>query len=119
MAFKCALSRLRLGLARPHISRRLFSRSQCLADTEPVPQTDAVQPFGGHRVRATNTMEFIAETAYDGIPMYRVLNKDGTLINESEDPKVQYSHTQSVGMICLVASSPMGTTVYRLTILAR
>lgn len=28
MAFKCALSRLRLGLARPHISRRLFSRSQ-------------------------------------------------------------------------------------------
>ncbi|CAN8031807.1 unnamed protein product [Ixodes persulcatus] len=88
MAFKCALSRLRLGLARPHISRRLFSRSQCLANTEQVPQTDAVQPFGGHRVRATNTMEFIAETAYDGIPMYRVLNKDGTLINESEDPKL-------------------------------
>ncbi|KAM7288845.1 2-oxoisovalerate dehydrogenase subunit alpha, mitochondrial [Ixodes scapularis] len=88
MAFKCALSRLRLGLARPHISKRLFSRSQCLADMEPAPQTDAVQPFGGHRVRATNTMEFIAETAYDGIPMYRVLNKDGTLINESEDPKL-------------------------------
>ncbi|EEC07276.1 pyruvate decarboxylase (E-1) alpha subunit, putative, partial [Ixodes scapularis] len=57
-------------------------------DMEPAPQTDAVQPFGGHRVRATNTMEFIAETAYDGIPMYRVLNKDGTLINESEDPKL-------------------------------
>ncbi|XP_013790722.1 2-oxoisovalerate dehydrogenase subunit alpha, mitochondrial-like [Limulus polyphemus] len=44
--------------------------------------------FPGSRSRWTEKLEFIQPDTYDGIPVYRVTNRDGKIINSSEDPQL-------------------------------
>lgn len=44
--------------------------------------------FPGSRSQWTEKLEFIHPDIYDGIPVYRVTNRDGKVINSSQDPQL-------------------------------
>ncbi|XP_076354145.1 branched chain keto acid dehydrogenase E1 subunit alpha [Tachypleus tridentatus] len=44
--------------------------------------------FPGSRSQWTEKLEFIQPDIYDGIPVYRVTNRDGKVINSSQDPQL-------------------------------
>lgn len=92
MTLKCALSRLHYGLSRRHTLGRWFSLSthRCsTAQQTPAAAASGAPQLGARRVQWTDRMEFLPDDAYDGVPMYRVLNTDGSVIKESEDPQVK------------------------------
>ena len=45
--------------------------------------------FPGSRSRWTEQLEFVFPDTYDGIPVYRVMNRDGHVIDESQDPNLE------------------------------
>ena len=44
--------------------------------------------FPGSRSRYIHKLEFIEPDSQEGIPVYRVLNREGRIIDESQNPKV-------------------------------
>ena len=44
--------------------------------------------FPGSRSKFTEKLEFLEPDAYEGIPVYRVMNRKGEIIDESQDPQV-------------------------------
>ena len=44
--------------------------------------------FPGSRSKFTEKLEFVEPDIYDGIPVYRVMDKKGSIIDPSQDPKV-------------------------------
>ena len=44
--------------------------------------------FPGSRSRYVHKLEFIEPDSMEGIPVYRVLSREGKIIDESQDPKV-------------------------------
>lgn len=42
---------------------------------------------GGRRIQLTNSMQFIDSATMDAIPIFRVMDLDGKVINEAHDPK--------------------------------
>lgn len=48
--------------------------------------------FPGSRSSWTEKIEFIQPDLYDGIPVYRVMNRKGEIIDPAHDPQVNYHH---------------------------
>lgn len=46
--------------------------------------------FPGSRSKWTEKIEFIQPDLYDGIPVYRVMNRKGEIIDPANDPQVDY-----------------------------
>ena len=46
--------------------------------------------FPGSRSKFTEKLEFLEPDSYEGIPVYRVMNRKGEIINPGEDPQVSY-----------------------------
>jgi len=44
--------------------------------------------FPGSRSEFTEKLEFLVPDSYEGIPVYRVMDRRGNIINEGEDPKL-------------------------------
>lgn len=44
--------------------------------------------FPGSRSNWTEKIEFVQPDLYDGIPVYRVMNRKGEVIDSNHDPKV-------------------------------
>ena len=44
--------------------------------------------FPGARTSYTEEMHFLKPDSYDGIPVYRVMDRHGVVINEEHDPKL-------------------------------
>lgn len=44
--------------------------------------------FPGSRSKWTEKLEFVQPDLYDGIPVYRVMNRKGEVIDPAYDPKV-------------------------------
>ncbi|GIY28086.1 hypothetical protein CEXT_296811 [Caerostris extrusa] len=44
--------------------------------------------FPGSQSNWTEKLEFVRGDIYDGIPVYRVMNRDGNIIDPSHDPKL-------------------------------
>ncbi|GFT39157.1 2-oxoisovalerate dehydrogenase subunit alpha [Trichonephila clavipes] len=63
--------------------QRLESTSQQIPKLE---EFDKPQ-FPGSQSRWTEKLEFVRGDIYDGIPVYRVMNRDGNIIDPSHDPK--------------------------------
>ena len=53
----------------------------------PYPSEDRPQ-FPGSRSWFTNTLEFINPEIFDGVPVYRVMDRQGNVIDSSQDPQV-------------------------------
>ncbi|PRD33639.1 UNVERIFIED_CONTAM: Bckdha [Trichonephila clavipes] len=64
--------------------QRLESTSQQIPKLE---EFDKPQ-FPGSQSRWTEKLEFVRGDIYDGIPVYRVMNRDGNIIDPSHDPKL-------------------------------
>lgn len=50
-------------------------------------KTDKPQ-FPGSRSNWTEKLEFLEADAYEGIPVYRVMTRDGFIIDPSQDPNL-------------------------------
>ena len=46
--------------------------------------------FPGSRSNWTESLEFVQPDLYDGIPVYRVMNRKGEIIDPNYDPKVLF-----------------------------
>lgn len=44
--------------------------------------------YPGFQTEYINKLEFLEPNVEDGIPVYRVLSRDGIVLDESQDPKV-------------------------------
>lgn len=44
--------------------------------------------FPGSRSKWSHSLEFILPETYDGIPVYRVMSRDGVVINPTQDPNL-------------------------------
>jgi len=53
-----------------------------------VPSTDDRPEFPGARGSWTDTMEFVKPDLYDGIPVYRVMDRKGQVIKADQDPNL-------------------------------
>jgi hypothetical protein len=49
-------------------------------------QTADKPEFPGSRSKWTETLEFINPESFEGIPVYRVMDRNGIIINSSQDP---------------------------------
>ena len=50
---------------------------------------DAVAAFPGAKARYTETLSFLTPSEYEGIPIYRVMNREGDILNpEEHDPQL-------------------------------
>ena len=47
-------------------------------------------PGSKHKLAFTEKLQFIEPERYDGIPVYRVMDRQGNIIDESQDPKVTF-----------------------------
>lgn len=66
----------------------LCSSQQQQTAAEPVPSLEDKPLFPGSRSKWTQTLQFIQPDTYDGIPVYRVMNRDGKVINPGHDPNL-------------------------------
>ncbi|XP_023240798.1 2-oxoisovalerate dehydrogenase subunit alpha, mitochondrial-like [Centruroides sculpturatus] len=75
------------------INRRLTAKF-CTSASEPsaqqVQKLDEVDrpEFLGAKSRWTETIEFVQPDIYDGIPVYRLMNREGNILNKELDPKL-------------------------------
>ena len=53
--------------------------------------SDERPQFPGSRSQWSEKLEFIRPDLYDGIPVYRVMDRKGTVIDPSQDPQVRTS----------------------------
>ena len=44
--------------------------------------------FPGAKATYTESMDFLLPDSYDGIPVYRVMDRQGNVINQSHDPQL-------------------------------
>ena len=44
--------------------------------------------FPGAKATYTESMNFLLPDSYDGIPVYRVMDRQGNVINQSHDPQL-------------------------------
>lgn len=57
--------------------------------SQSIPKIEFDRPqFPGSQSQWTEKLEFVRSDIYDGIPVYRVLNRDGHVIDPSHDPKL-------------------------------
>ena len=61
---------------------RTTTRSQCESRPDDKPL------FPGSRSSWTEKLEFLGSEAYEGIPVYRVTDRDGRVIDPSQDPQL-------------------------------
>merc|ERR1719495_1684539 len=47
-----------------------------------------VADFPGAKAQYTETLSFLSPSEYEGIPIYRVMNRDGEIINSEHDPNL-------------------------------
>ena len=47
-----------------------------------------VANFPGAKATYTETMNFLLPDSYDGIPVYRVMDRQGNVIDQSHDPRL-------------------------------
>ncbi|XP_077537285.1 2-oxoisovalerate dehydrogenase subunit alpha, mitochondrial-like [Haemaphysalis longicornis] len=78
----------RLAFLQPKMSHRLLSSSPRLLVSEAETSGFQAPSLQSHRMGTTRKMEFVPANAHDGIPMFSILNKDGTLADGVEDPKL-------------------------------
>merc|ERR1719209_2289288 len=72
-----------IGRARSSVERTMQRRcAQYSSDTESFAQ------FPGARAAFTNSLNFLAPDVTQGIPVYRVMGRDGKVLNESYDPNI-------------------------------
>ena len=50
--------------------------------------------FPGSRSKWIEKLEYLKPETYEGIPVYRVLDRKGKVINQSEDPKVSIASSK-------------------------
>lgn len=48
--------------------------------------------FPGAKANWTEKLEFVKSDLYDGIPVYRVMDRDGKVMRPDQDPKVNKSY---------------------------
>ncbi|KAK7104546.1 2-oxoisovalerate dehydrogenase subunit alpha, mitochondrial-like [Littorina saxatilis] len=66
-----------------------FHRSSIIQSSGSNPGRFEDKPeFPGSRSQYVSKLEFIEPESQEGIPVYRVLNREGNIIEESEDPKL-------------------------------
>ncbi|KAI1298613.1 2-oxoisovalerate dehydrogenase subunit alpha, mitochondrial [Halotydeus destructor] len=64
-----------------------FQLTNCSSRFESSSSPDRPQ-FPGSTSSWTEKLEFISNEAYEGIPVYRVMNRDGSIIDPSQDPNL-------------------------------
>lgn len=71
----------------------ISSRHTRLLSTSPIFRTDMAVPsdedrpqFPGSKSTFTEKLEFLQPDSYDGIPVYRVMNRNGQVIDPTQDP---------------------------------
>ena len=52
-------------------------------------QHDDVPMFPGAKTKWTTKLEFVEPDMYDGIPVYRVMDRNGVVLLPDDDPKVR------------------------------
>lgn len=88
------LAATRLAFLRSKVPHRLISSSPVQSCDQSVQSRSALAesedfyaPIArSHRIGTTSRLEFVPDDAHNGIPMYSILNKDGTLADGVEDP---------------------------------
>lgn len=67
-----------------------FTTRLCSSSSEPSTQYsgDDKPNFPGSRSKWTEELEFVQPDLYDGIPVYRVVDRKGRILNPSQDPKL-------------------------------
>ncbi|KAH6926884.1 hypothetical protein HPB50_022653 [Hyalomma asiaticum] len=83
-------SAARLGFLLPKMPHRTLTATEVrMFVTEA--ETSSFQPPTPltRRMPITNKMEFVPANAYDGIPMYSILNRNGKLADGVEEPKLE------------------------------
>ena len=71
-----------IGRVRFSVARSVLRRAQYSSDTESFAQ------FPGARAAFTNSLDVLAPDVTQGIPVYRVMSRDGKVIDESHDPNI-------------------------------
>ncbi|KAJ2950859.1 hypothetical protein O0L34_g5218 [Tuta absoluta] len=82
MALKCSASFLRLNNLRQAV-RFLSTRPEILSQNG-----GKVADFPGAKAPYVNEIKFLNETSYDPIPIYRVMDNNGQIIDSREDPNL-------------------------------
>uniref|UniRef100_A0A023G5H9 2-oxoisovalerate dehydrogenase subunit alpha n=1 Tax=Amblyomma triste TaxID=251400 RepID=A0A023G5H9_AMBTT len=82
------LATFRHGILRPKIPYCWLSSSQRRALVTEAEASFQAPTMMHRRMPTTTRMEFVPANAHDGIPMYSILNKDGTVADGAEDPKL-------------------------------
>ena len=57
--------------------------------------SDERPQFPGSRSQWTEKLEFVRPDLYDGIPVYRVMDRKGKVIDPSQDPQVIFNNNIS------------------------
>ncbi|XP_072032483.1 2-oxoisovalerate dehydrogenase subunit alpha, mitochondrial-like [Amphiura filiformis] len=70
-----------------HPPRRHLTTSTALRQESIISEDDKPQ-FPGSRSKFVEKLDFIQPDVYDGIPVYRVMNRKGRIIDPSQDPKL-------------------------------
>lgn len=82
-------SAVRLGFLRPKMPHRALAATEARSLVTEA-ETGSFQPPTplSRRMPTTTKLEFVPANAYDGIPMYSILNKGGKLADGVEEPKL-------------------------------
>lgn len=68
--------------------RRQFTTSVAFQQESNPPEEERAQ-FPGSRSKYINQLTFVQPDTYDGIPVYRVMNRKGEIIDPTQDPKLE------------------------------
>ena len=75
------------------ISEDTTSRQETLQQAHEASGSAAYKPgekpeFPGSRSKFVDQLQFIDPEQYEGIPVYRVMNRDGVVLNSGQDPNI-------------------------------
>ena len=62
--------------------------SQAVSDSSVNNTIEDKPQFPGSRSKWTDTLEFIVPEHFEGIPVYRVMDRDGFVLNPTQDPNL-------------------------------
>ncbi|XP_064484800.1 2-oxoisovalerate dehydrogenase subunit alpha, mitochondrial-like [Ornithodoros turicata] len=99
MAYSCVLRCLR---PRKGFSSNITPLTRCFSTSKAMHEVGEHSPqvkythMPGTTLGYTDTMEFRSEDAYKGMKLYRVLDTNGKVIKESEDPKLDKGFLQKL-----------------------
>lgn len=74
-----------------YYTRSFITTRLCSATTQPFTQysgEDAGPNFPGSKAKWTEQLEFVQPDLYDGIPIYRVADRKGIILDASQDPQL-------------------------------